>query len=125
MVKSAGFLKKLKKLGNLVGKGASWVNKNIIKPLNPIIDTALDFIPYGSVVKGVKNTVTKGLDALDNIYQTQDNKRIQDLVATGADVVLDTQRSKQDKKYKFMYDYAAYGDDSPSKYSRPFGQPIN
>ena len=125
MVKSAGFLKKLKKLGNLVGKGASWVNKNIIKPLNPVIDTALDFIPYGNVVKGVKNTVTKGLDALDNIYQTQDNKRIQNLVATGADVVLDTQRSKQDKKYKYMYDYVAYGDDSPSKYSRPFGQPIN
>ena len=65
MVKSAGFLKKLKKIGNVIGKGATWVNKNILKPLNPILDTALDFVPGGSIIKTVKNGVSKGLDFVD------------------------------------------------------------
>lgn len=101
MVKSAGFLKKLKNIGNLIGKGANWVNKNIIKPLNPIIDTALDFIPYGNTIKHVKNTVTKGLDLLDNWddFRTTPNRKVQRMVETGGDIFLDTQRSNKDKKY--------------------------
>lgn len=128
MVKSAGFLKKLKNIGNLIGKGVSWVNKNIIKPINPIIDTALDFVPYGSTIKNVKNTITQGLDALDNVYQTQDNKRIQNLIAGGADVLLDTQRSKQDQKYLNrlpLYDDYSSQPSMIKGYANPFGSPIN
>ena len=93
MVKSAGIFKKLKKIGNLIGKGASWVNQNIIKPLNPIIDTALDFVPGGGAIKTAKNVVSKGLDFLgDNVYNTQTDNRIGDTVRYGADFLLDTQR---------------------------------
>ena len=100
MAKSAGFLKKLKKIGDIIGKGASWVNKNIVKPLNPIIDTALDFVPGGSTIKTVKNFASKGLDYLDdNYYNTEEDDTVQQYVKTGADVLLDTQRSKKDQKY--------------------------
>ena len=101
MVKSGGYLKKLKNLGKLIGKGANWVNQNIVKPLNPLIDTALDFVPYGNTIKNVKNTVTRGLDLLDNVddFRTTPNRNVQRLVDTGSDIFLDTQRSKRDRKY--------------------------
>ncbi|WP_458453520.1 hypothetical protein [Methanobrevibacter sp.] len=131
MGKSAGIFKKLKKVGNLIGKGASWVNKNIIKPLNPVIDTALDFVPGGSAIKTAKNFVTKGLDYLgDNVYNTQTNQRIGDTVRYGADVLLDTQRAPKDRKYNFgnyMDDSDDDSSDEPPRktYNNPFGQPIN
>lgn len=101
MVKSAGFLKKLKNISNIVGKGVNWVNKNIVKPLNPIIDTALDFVPYGGIAKGVKNTISKGIDLLDDYqdYRTKPNRKIQRMVETGGDMLLDSQRSNKDRKY--------------------------
>lgn len=139
MVKSAGFLKKLKKIGNVIGKGATWVNKNILKPLNPILDTALDFVPGGGIIKGVKNGISKGLDFVDDaFYNTKENKQIQNIVSTGADVLLDTQRAPRDRKYIRYDDYvdSAYGredDDDyappvqPQRkiYSNPFGQRLN
>ena len=101
MAKSAGFLKKLKQIGNLIGKGASWVNKNIVKPLNPIIDTALDFVPGGGIIKTVKDGVSRGLDYVDEkFYNTQTDNRIQDAVRWGADVALDTQRAPAERRYR-------------------------
>ena len=103
MARSAGWLKKLKKVGSFLGKGASWINKNVIKPLNPIIDTALDFIPVpgvGGAIKSVKNMASKGLDYLDEkVFKTGENKQIQDIVNKGADMLLDTQRAPRDRKY--------------------------
>ena len=127
MGKSAGIFKKLKKIGNLIGKGASWVNKNIVKPLNPIIDTALDFIPGGGAIKTAKNFVSKGLDYLgDNVYNTQTNNRIGDTVRYGADVLLDTQRAPRDRKYSNYYE-SDDEDYAPQRktYTNPFGEPIN
>ena len=126
MVKSAGFLKKLKKIGNVIGQGATWINKNILKPLNPILDTALDFVPGGGIIKGVKNGVSKGLDFIDDaFYNTKENKQIQNIVNTGADVLLDTQRAPRDRKYIRYED----DDDQPQPqrkiYSNPFGQRLN
>ena len=129
MGKSAGIFKKLKKIGNLIGNGASWINKNIVKPLNPIIDTALDFIPGGGVIKTAKNVVSKGLDYLgDNVYNTQTDNRIGDTVRYGADILLDSQRAPRDKKYRHFTNY--YDDDedyTPQRkgYANPFGEPIN
>ena len=130
MTKSVGFLKKLKKLGQLVGKGASWVNKNVVKPLNPIVDTALDFVPYGNTIKEVKNTISKGIDRY--LPSAPSNKYVQKAVQFGADVALDTQRSKNDQKYiNFDNDYDDSYDEEeyippPKKsYSNPFGKRIN
>ena len=104
MVKSAGWLKKLKKVGDLIGQGATWVNKNIVKPLNPILDTALDFVPGGGIVKTVKNTVSKGLDFIDDaFYKTRENKQIQNIFNSGADILLDTQRFDRDRKYSKLF----------------------
>ena len=128
MTKSAGFLKKLKKVGQLIGKGASWVNNNIVKPLNPVIDTALDFIPGGDMIKNVKNAASNAIDRY--LPSAPTNKRIQQAVKFSADVALDTQRSKQDRKYGY---YDDYDDDSeedyyqpPKKtYKNPFGTRMN
>ncbi len=104
MVKSAGIFKKLKKLGNLIGKGASWVNNNIVKPLNPIIDTALDFVPGGGAIKTVKNFVSNGLDYLDKSpFNLDSNNTIKGMVTQGADMLLDTQRAPKDRKYASLW----------------------
>ena len=106
MVKSAGFLKRLKKIKDFIGKGASWVNNNIVKPLNPIIDEALDFVPYGNVIKNVKN---KAGEYLDQRYGTQQDNRITNIVRKGGDCLLDTQRLPSE----------------PKVYSNPFGARLN
>lgn len=127
MVKSAGFLKKLKKVGQLIGKGASWVNNNIVKPLNPVIDTALDFVPGGGMLKNVKDAASNAIDRY--LPSAPTNKRIQQAVKFGADVALDTQRSKQDRKYGYYDDYSDSEEDyyqPPKKtYKNPFGTRMN
>ena len=103
MVKSAGFLKKLKKVGSLVGKGAKWVNDNVIKPLNPVIDNALDFVPYGNTIRTVKNHASRLIDRIPG--SVKQDKRFQNMLTTGTDYLLDTQRSEEDRKY-----YSPFGD---------------
>lgn len=51
MSKFAGFLKRAKKVGNFLGKGLKWVNENIVKPLKPKIEQALEDHGYGNVNK--------------------------------------------------------------------------
>lgn len=125
MSKSAGFLKKLKKVGKLIGKGASWVNNNVIKPLNPIIDTALDFVPYGNTIKQVKDIASNVVDEF--APQAPTNRRVQDGVRFIADVGLDTQRSRADRKYlSYDDDYEEDYAPPPRKaYRNPFGKRIN
>ena len=132
MGKSAGFLKRLKKIKDLIGKGASWVNNNIVKPLNPIIDTALDFVPGGSVIKTVKNVAG---NYLDNTYGTKQDDRVAGFVKHSGNYLLDTQRTPYEKgEYRQGSDTRAYGGASanayggvpqPKAYSNPFGQRIN
>ena len=126
MVKSAGFLKKLKKIGNLFGKGANWINNNIVKPLNPIIDTALDFVPGGGVIKGIKNTAS---NFLDNQYGTNSDNRITNFVSNAGDYFLDTQRLPSEGKKYINYDEYSNEEEyipPPRKtYKNPFGKRIN
>ena len=78
MGKFAGFLKRLKKVKDVIGKGASWINTNIIKPLNPIVDTALGMIPgAGPALKLVKDGVQ---NYLDKNYAVNENKRLTNAV---------------------------------------------
>ena len=131
MVKSAGIFKKLK---NIFSKGAKWINNNIVKPLNPIIDTALDFVPGGNIIRNVKDGASKFIDKLPG--QDYQNERVQRIVAQGADMLMDTQRAPKDKKYNFGYtEYSddeyevpqnTYGEASGrSPYTNPFGKRIN
>ena len=124
MVKAAGFLKRLKNLKDYVGKGLSWVNKNIVKPLNPIIDTALDFVPGGGTIKTVKNMAS---NYLDQKYQdTRSNPQLQQFVRRGADMLLDTQRGPNDRRYIAYDDSDEEERPQPRKeYRNPFGKRIN
>lgn len=99
MVKSAGFLKKMKKIGNIIGQGASWVNNNIVKPLRPIVDTALDMTGFGAA----KPILDVGSNWLDEHFGTKSNKQIQDFTKLTADFTLDTQRPSQNKKYDSLW----------------------
>lgn len=136
MAKSAGFLKKLKKIGNLIGKGASWVNNNIVKPLKPIINQGVSFAAGAAGVPMVGTAINSAIDAgskwLDDNYGTESNKQIQEITKYGGDILLDTQRSKDDRRY-LKYGGIPdpiYGDEiislRPKKsYSNPFGNRIN
>ena len=103
MVKSAGFLKKLKKVGQLIGKGAGWVNSNIVKPLKPLINQGISFATSAAGLPMVGTAINAALDAgsnwLDSKYGNNSNKQIQDVTRFGADLLLDTQRAPSQKKY--------------------------
>jgi hypothetical protein len=98
MTKSARFLKKLKKVGQLIGKGVGWVNDNIVKPLRPVIDTALDMTGYGSVAKPILNAGSSFIDKYSGRTPQQD-MRIVGAVQDIADYALDTQRAPAERKY--------------------------
>lgn len=134
MVKSAGIFKKLKKVGNLLGKGASWVNNNIVKPMKPLINQGISFGASALGVPMAGDALNSALDIgsnwLDDKFGSKSNKQIQNAARFGADLLMDTQRSKNDKKY---INYLSYSDDedeeyiSPPRksYSNPFGKRIN
>ena len=98
MTKSAGFLKKLKKVGQLIGKGAGWVNDNVVKPLRPVIDTALDMTGYGSVAKPILNAGSSFIDKYSGRTPSQ-NKKWVNALEDVADYALDTQRAPAERKY--------------------------
>ena len=99
MGKSAGFLKRLKKLKDFVGKGAGWVNENLLKPMRPVIDTALDMTGYGAPLKKVVDFGSELVDKYSGYTPNARDRQIKNAVSWGTDVVLDTQRSSTDKKY--------------------------
>ena len=114
MVKSAGFLKKLKKVKDLIGTGASWVNKNIVKPLRPYIDTGLDMIgaPWA---KKIVDTGSYLIDEWDRRDGRSTSTKAAPYIQKGVDILMDTQRSDQDKRYGGVM----------KTYSSPFGNRLN
>ena len=142
MGKAAGFLKRLKKVKDLIGKGASWVNTNIIKPLDPIIDTALGMVPgVGGALKLAKDGVQ---NYLDKNYAVNENKRLTNAVGKFGEMMTSPEYSVAGmvgKGIDYLADryggeasQGAYGGASanaygqspqPKAYSNPFGQRIN
>ena len=61
MPKFIGWLKRAKKIKDIIGKGASWVNTNIIKPALPVAKKVLEATGYGSI----GNIIEKGSDLVD------------------------------------------------------------
>lgn len=97
MVKAAGFLKKLKNLKNIVGKGAGWINENLVKPLRPVIDTGLEMAGLG----GVKQIVDAGSRFIDKYsgYKPSGNNQFRNMVTDVQDFALETQRTPAERKY--------------------------
>ena len=103
MVKSVGWLKKLKKIGDTIGKGASWVNNNIVKPMKPLIRNGVNFATSALGVPGVGSIINTALDygsdLLDSKYGTSSNKKITNISNVVGDYLEDTQRSPSKRKY--------------------------
>ena len=98
MTKSAGFLKKLKKVGQLIGKGAGWVNNNVVKPLRPVIDTGLDMAGAGAAKK-LLDFGSNMIDQYSGYKPSANDDRYRRFVTGAADFALDTQRAPADRKY--------------------------
>ncbi|KAA6370435.1 MAG: hypothetical protein EZS28_034036 [Streblomastix strix] len=65
---AAGIFNKLKKLVQVVGKGVSWMNDKVVKPITPITNAFLSSLgPAGSMVaKGI----SVGSSAVDIGFKT-------------------------------------------------------
>ena len=129
MAKSAGILKKLKKVGNLLGKGASWINNNIVKPMKPLINQGISFAAGAAGVPMLAPAINSAIDAgsnwLDNKYGTQSNEKYKNIARYGADLLMDSQRLPSDD---LNYDYDEPGEYAPppkKNYKNPFGKRIN
>lgn len=113
MFKKAGYLKTLKKMKDFFGKGLTWVNNNIVKPLKPIINNALEMTPYGDIGKIALET---GSNLIDNFgYNNDPNvgyNNFGKVVEQTSDIIMDSQRAPRDRKYN-------------QKYKNPFGGVIN
>ena len=94
-----GIHKKLKAVGNALGKGLSWVNTNVLKPLAPIAKFGMEALGApswaGNIYDGVTNIIDKGSKWLG--YEPDDT--VKNGIETVTDVVLDTQRTKDERKY--------------------------
>ena len=102
MVKSAGFLKKLKKVKDLIGTGASWINNNVVKPLRPYIDTGLDLVGAGWGKK-VLNAGSNLIDYWDEKDGRKTDTKHSKYIQKGADLLLDTQRAPTERKYSNLF----------------------
>ena len=127
MVKSIGWLKKLKKIGDTIGSGASWINNNIVKPMKPLINQGISFAAGAAGVPMLAPAINSAIDAgsnwLDNKYGTQSNEKYKNIARYGADLLMDSQRlPSDDLNYDDPEEYAP----PPRKnYRNPFGARIN
>lgn len=112
MGKAAGVWKKIKQVGKTIGKGlgkaAVWVNDNIYKPgkdlLNPVFDIIDESGTLHRVADGVSRIIDYGAEKLG--YSPDDS--FAPLTETVTDVVMDTQRTGKDKKYKDPFETAIH-----------------
>lgn len=98
MVKFANWLKRAKKIKDIVGKGASWLNTNIVKPALPVAKKVLEATGYGSI----GNFIEKGSDLLDNVLEKQGYKAKNDIgkyVKFGSEYLYDTQKLPSQRKH--------------------------
>lgn len=112
MGKAAGVWKKIKQVGKTIGKGlgkaAVWVNDNLYKPgkdlLNPVFDMIDGTGTLHRVADGVSRIIDYGAEKLG--YTADDS--FAPLTETVTDVVMDTQRTGKDKKYKDPFETAIH-----------------
>lgn len=72
MVKSAGFLKRLKNFGNKFIQGLDWVNDKIVKPVKNTLEPVINTIPYGSTINKV---IDWGSNLIDNLADKSSQTR--------------------------------------------------
>jgi len=75
----AGFFKRVKDFAKKGLKGAKILN-DIYKMGQPIVDFALDMIPYGSLAKPVLHGISTGIDVADNLVNNVKKGRTKDVI---------------------------------------------
>ena len=90
-----------KRVKELLGTGISWLNKNVVKPLRPVIDTALDMSGFSMA----KPLVNVGSRYIENVVEPRYNvsSRASRYIGDGVDMILDSQRYGKDKKYSAIF----------------------
>lgn len=95
-----GFHKKLKQVGQALGKGISWVNTNIAKPLQGVVEVATDVMGGPSIIPKIYNGVTNGIEMLSKKLGYDPDSTVREkIVDPGIDIMKDTQRLPRDRKY--------------------------
>lgn len=110
MGKAAGIWKKIKQVGKTIGKGlgkaASWVNENIYKPGKDLFHPVFEMIDNSGTLNKIADGVSRVIDyGAEKLGYVPDNS-FAPLTETASDMILDTQRSKKDKKYKDPFEAA-------------------
>ena len=104
MGKAAGVWKKIKAFakttGQKIGKAASWLNENVLKPAGKVIKPVIDIIDPTGLGTKIYDGVTKVIDYGNEHYGYTPDDSFANTTEFIGDVVMDTQRTKEDKKYK-------------------------
>ena len=88
-----GFHKKLKQIGQALGKGISWVNTNIAKPLQGVVEVATDVMGGPSIIPKIYNGVTNGIEYVSKKLGYDPDATVRDtIVEPGKEMFIDTQR---------------------------------
>ena len=105
-----GFHKKLKQIGQALGKGISWVNTNIAKPLQGVVEVATDVMGGPSIVPKIYNGVTNGIEMLSKKLGYDPDSTIRDsIIEPGKEIFRDTQILPSDRKNKKFLPIAGTG----------------
>ena len=113
MGKAAGYWKKIKdiakKVGGTIGKVVSWGNTNLFKPLKPLLQPAIEMLDPTGIGKKILNIGGQAADYISDQYNKatgyQPGNNFSQIVDTGVDFAMDTQRYGGDKRYRNVKDY--------------------
>lgn len=105
-----GFHKKLKKVGEALGKGISWVNTNIAKPLQGVVETATDLMGGPSWIPKVYNGITNGIEYVSEKLGYKPEETVKEkIVQPVKEWFEDTQRLPSERKNKKFLPIAGTG----------------
>ena len=110
MGKAAGIFKKIKAvaktIGSKLGKAASWLNENVLKPAGKVVKPLLNVVDKTGIGSKIYDGVTKVIDYGNDYYGYTPDDSYANTTEFLTDVALDSQRSKKDKKYKDPFETA-------------------
>ena len=110
MGKAAGILKKIKEIAKTTGsklhKAASWVNENILKPGGKIAKPLIDMFDPTGIGSKVYDGLTKVIDYSNEYLNYVPDNSFANTTEFLTDIAIDTQRGKNERKYKDPFDTA-------------------
>ena len=106
----AGIWKKIKTFakstGQKLGKAASWLNENVLKPAGGLVKPVIDIFDPTGIGSKVYDGVTKVIDYANEYNGYVPDNSFANTTEFISEALLDTQQSKKDRKYKDPFDTA-------------------